>query len=133
MSDEFGIHSRCQSQRNYEFATHRFGIFGTAGIGRVCLSEHGSVLVLFDFLDQVHDPAPQLNIADAHERFCERQPVARCHEIRQWVRRRQPAGEGVARRRALEEEWDRHLQDMANLLQPARADPVGSLLAFWTC
>ena len=48
----------------------------------------------------------------------------------QWVRRRQPAGEGVARRRALEEEWDRHLQDMANLLQPARADPVGSLLVF---
>ena len=40
------------------------------------------------------------------------------------------AGEGVASRRTLEEEWDRHLQDMANLLQAARADPVGSLLVF---
>ena len=28
-----------------------FGIFGTAGVGCVCLSEHDSVLVLFDLLD----------------------------------------------------------------------------------
>jgi hypothetical protein len=83
-----------------------------------------SVLMLFDFLDQIHDPSPQLNVADPHERFNERQPVARCHEICQWIGRRKPAGEDLPRRRGLEEKRDRDLQRTANLLQSARADAV---------
>ena len=40
------------------------------------------------------------------------------------------AGEGVASGRALKEECDRHLQDMASLLQPTRADAVRAFLIF---
>ena len=89
-----------------------------ARIGHVRLSKRGSVLVLCKFFDQVHNPSSYLGVADPHERFNERQPVACCHEICQWIGRRQPAGEGVASGRALKEECDRHLQDMASLLQP---------------
>src|SRR6266851_10112089 len=101
-----------------------------ARIGHVRLSKRGSVLVLCKFFDQVHNPSSYLGVADPHERFNERQPVACCHEICQRIGRRRLAGEDVTRRRALEEEWDRRLQGMANLLQSARADPVSALLVF---
>ena len=46
------------------------------------LIDDGEVLVLFDFLDQVQDPSPHLDVADPHERLGECQPIARCHEVR---------------------------------------------------
>jgi hypothetical protein len=85
--------------------------------------------VVSNFLDQVHDPQPHPDVGYPHERCNERQPVTRCHEISQWIGRR-PAGEGVASRRALEEERHGHLQSMANLLEPARADPVSAFFVF---
>src|SRR5262249_42201307 len=81
-----------------------------------------------DLLDQVDDAPPQLRVVDAHESLGQREPVRRCEKVRHVGRRwcvlagRSSAGEIGC---ALEEESDRNLQDVGNLLQPAGADPIG--------
>src|SRR5580704_17823700 len=94
-----------------------------------------SVLVVGDLLDQVDDATPQLGIIDARERLGEGEAVRGGEKIGDIGGRRRLTHMLVARsrlnmRRALEEECDRHLEDIRNLLQPAGADPVGAFLVF---
>src|ERR1700740_487232 len=78
-----------------------------------------------DLLDEIDDTPAQLGIADPHE------GLGQCQAIRAREKVRYVGGRGSicvdacsARqvRRALEEEFDRHLQDIGDLLQPAGAD-----------
>src|SRR5579862_8353202 len=94
-----------------------------------------SVLVVGDLLDQVDDAPSQLGIADARKCLGERQSVRGGEKIGDIGRRRRLTHVVVARsrlsmRRALEEERDRHLKDIRNMLQPAGADAVGAFLVF---
>ena len=93
------------------------------------------LLLARDLLDEVDDATAQLAVLDAHERLRQRQPVGGCEEVGDVGRRRcfAHAGEAGRARRArgaLEEEGDRDLQDVRNLLQPAGADAVRAFLVF---
>src|SRR5580692_12493339 len=87
-----------------------------------------SVLVVGDLLDQVDDATPQLGIIDARERLGEGEAVRGGEKIGDIGGRGRLTDMVVARsrldvRRAFEEERDRHLKDVRNVLQPAGANP----------
>src|ERR1041385_7285470 len=98
------------------------------------VNRSGGVLAthLFDELD---DTAAQLRVLNAHKRLDQRQAIGGRQKIRDVSGRRRlfqslrPAAAGRSRR-ALKEKRDRHLQDERDLLQPARANPVGALFVF---
>ena len=87
-----------------------------------------------DLLDQIDDPAAQLGVLDAHEGLGQREAIGGRQEVGD-IGRRGRFGKSVVGlprrvRRAVEEERHRHLQDVRDLLQAARADPVRALLVF---
>src|SRR5450432_3038473 len=86
-----------------------------------------------DFLDQLDDVPPQLRFFDPHERFGERESVRSGEEVTH-VTRRWPRAlsdwRSRYRRRAVEEERYRNLQDVRDVLEAARADPVRTLFVF---
>src|SRR5262245_66674156 len=88
------------------------------------------VAVACDFLDEIDDAPPKLGFLDSHEGLGQREPFGGGEKIRH-IGRRGRLLRSVARSmqvgRALEEERYRDLQDVRNLLQPARADAVGAL------
>src|SRR5947209_8446479 len=86
-----------------------------------------------DLLDHVDDAAAKLGVGEARERARQRQSFRGGEEIGDVSRRvlfevsiRGGPGAG----RALEQERYRDLQDVADLLQPAGADAVGTLFVF---
>src|SRR3974390_3465277 len=86
-----------------------------------------------DLLHEIDDAAPKLWFVDARESLRERKPFRRGEEIRNIsgrgrVLRRTARPRQVGR--PLEEELDRNLQDLRNLLQAAGTDAVGALLIF---
>src|SRR5271169_2563571 len=103
--------------------------------GRPWAPRPASLLVVGDLLDQVDDAPSQLGIVDTRERLGERQPVRGREKIGDIGGRGRLTYVVVTRsrlnvRRALEEERDRHLKDVGNVLQPAGADPIGAFLVF---
>ena len=98
------------------------------------LSKRGSVLVLCKFFDQVHNPSSYLGVADPHERFNERQPVACCHEILS-MDRTKAAGRGGRRQRARPQR--RMRSALAGYGKPAAAELELTRFVpfsyFWTC
>src|SRR3984893_7485045 len=94
-----------------------------------------SLLVVGDLLDQVDDAPSQLGIIDTCKRLGEGEAVRGGEKIGDIGGRGRLTDVVVARsrldvRRALEEERDRHLKDVRNVLQPAGADPIGAFLVF---
>jgi hypothetical protein len=96
----------------------------------------GSRRLWRDLLNKPDDAAAQFWVPDTHERLHQRQAIRRGEEIchvggRGSISR--PLGRLPHTRRggrALEEERDRHLQDLGNVLQSAGADAVGPLFVF---
>src|SRR5580692_9501374 len=92
---------------------------------RALAPKPASLLVVGDLLDQVDDAPSQLGIIDTRERLGERQPVRGREKIGDIGGRGRLTHVVMARspqlniRRALEEERDRHLKDVGNVLQPA--------------
>src|ERR1043165_8135438 len=108
-------------------------MWAAVGRSRKYLPKRDSFLSARHLLDQLDDAAAQLRVGDAHESLDEREPVVGREEVRDVGRRRRFVEAGRAprrRRRTLEEERDRHLQDERDLLQAARADAIGALLVF---
>src|SRR5580700_8006126 len=94
-----------------------------------------SVLVVGDLLDQIDDAPSQLGIADARKCLGERQAVRGREKIGNIGGRRRLTHVVLTRsrlniRRALEEERDRHLKNVSNMLQPAGTDAIGAFLVF---
>src|SRR3984893_6267720 len=94
-----------------------------------------SLLVVGDLLDQVDDAPSQLGIIDTRKRLGEGEAVRGGEKIGHIGGRGRLTDVVVARsrldvRRALEEERDRHLKDVRNVLQPAGTDTVGAFLVF---
>src|SRR4051812_24351703 len=86
-----------------------------------------------DLLDEIHDAPAQLGIFDLHERLGQRQAVGRRQKLGHVSRRGRVLGAAGAARRvgsAVEQEPDRNLQYIGNLLEPAGADPIGALFVF---
>src|ERR1700731_745792 len=93
-----------------------------------------SVLPPGDLLDQIDDATPELGLLDLHEGLGEGEPIRGGEEVR-YVARGGSLGHAAVGLRmegrgALEEECYRDLQNMGNLLQPAGAYSIGSLLVF---
>jgi hypothetical protein len=87
-----------------------------------------------DLLNKQNDGGTQFCIFDAHERLHQIQAVG-CREEIVHVRGRGCVGRPLRRlreagrcRRALEEKRNRHLKDLGEVLQAARADAIGPLL-----
>ncbi len=92
-----------------------------------------SAFAVGDMLDQFDDVAAQLAVLDAHEGLDQRKPVDGGEKLGDIGRRdglAHAAAMPARRRRALEEKRNRHLQDVAHLLQAAGADAVGALFVF---
>ena len=90
-----------------------------------------SIVFWRDLLNKPNNSAAQFRVWDVHERLYQSQAVRRGEEIihvrigvRNLHRRSRLA------RRSVEEKWNRHLKDLRDLLQPAGANAVGSLLIF---
>jgi hypothetical protein len=86
-----------------------------------------------DPLDEMNDVAPELWLLDPHERLCERKSVRSGKEVSHVARRRRRAlsdWRSRRRRRAFEEERYWHLQDLRDVMEAARADPICTLLVF---
>jgi hypothetical protein len=86
-----------------------------------------------DLLDEIDDPPAQLGVLDAHERLGEREPIRGREKVRHVGGRGSfaealDAVSALLRRGAFEEKRHRHLQDLRDLLQSARANAVGALL-----
>src|SRR4029079_3684989 len=94
--------------------------------------DSASALAAGNLLDQVDDAPPELGIVDAHERLGERQAVGGREKIGHIGGRGRLAEAFRSRhtgnaRRPVKEERHRHLKDVRNLLQPARADAICAL------
>src|SRR5579862_2261604 len=94
-----------------------------------------ALLVCRDLFDEVDDTAAQLGVVDPRKRFGQRQPVRGGKKIGDVSRRgrfshsfRAPRARDVGR--AIEEERDRYLQDVGDLLQAAGPYSVCALLVF---
>src|SRR5262249_52818729 len=88
-----------------------------------------------DLLDEVDNAPAQLGIVDTHEGLGKRQAVRGSQKIRHVSGRRRLAHALRPRhagnnRRTIEEERHRNLENVRNLLQPARADAIGALFVF---
>src|SRR6185312_2419585 len=86
-----------------------------------------------DLLDQIDDAAAELGIADARERARQRQTFRSREEVGDVGRRGSFAetfGRSSAGWTSLEQEGDRDLEDLGDLLDAAGADPVGAFLVF---
>jgi len=87
-----------------------------------------------DFLNKPHDSATQLWVFETHERLHQRQAIRRGEEISHvdgrggFSRPLSRLTDAERGGRTLEEEWNRHLKDLGDVLQAAGADAVGSLL-----
>jgi hypothetical protein len=86
-----------------------------------------------NLLNEIDDAAPKLGLVDPHESLCQQEPFGGGEEIRH-VGRRGCFLHSVSRTvqvgRALEEERYWNLQNVGDLLQPARSDAVSALLVF---
>jgi hypothetical protein len=90
-------------------------------------------VVARDLLDEMNDVAPELWFLDSHERLCERKSVRSGKEVSHVARRRRRAlsdWRSQWPRRALEEERYRNSQDLRDVLEAARTDPICTLLVF---
>src|ERR1700730_14598747 len=86
-----------------------------------------------DLFDQIDDAATELGIGDARECARQRQTFRGREEIGDVGRRASFAetfGRSGAGRTSLEQEGDRDLEDLGDLLDAAGADPVGAFLVF---
>ena len=90
-------------------------------------------VVVRDLLDEMNDVTAELGLIDPHERCGERKSVRSGEEVAHVARRRRrtlPDWRSRWRRRALEEERHRNLQDMRDVLEAARADSICTLFVF---
>src|SRR5262245_64439613 len=92
-----------------------------------------SLVLAGDLFNEIDDPATELGLLDPRERLSERQALGGREEVRHVGGRWcffHTIHAGVQRGGAFEEECNRDLQNMGNLLQSAGADPVRALLVF---
>src|SRR6478736_5879638 len=102
-------------------------------VGKWWANTWADLIFARDLLDEIDDPPAQLGVLDAHERLGEREPIRGRQKVRHVGGRGSFAealdAVGALRRRgAFEEKRHRHLQDLRDLLQSARANAVGALL-----
>jgi hypothetical protein len=85
--------------------------------------------IALGLFDKVDDATPELGVLEPHEGLGERKPIRRGKEVGHVGWRRSIAF-GLSRRmrRTLEEEGHGYLQDLRDMLELARAHPVGALL-----
>src|SRR5262245_10281087 len=87
-------------------------------------------LLFADLLDDVHDAPAQRAALDRHESLDQREPFVRCDELVDEGRRRRSieVRGATALGQLFKEELRRHLEDVGDLLEPARTDAVRALL-----
>ncbi len=105
-------------------------LFGRLLAERKGLQDAGASL--HQRLDEIDDAAAHLGIGDAGEGARQCKALGGREEIGHIGRRRVlgETGRGRSGRRALEEERNRHAQDIGNMLQPAGTNSIGALLVF---
>jgi hypothetical protein len=94
-------------------------------------------VVVRDLLNEMNDVAPELGLLDPHERLGKRKSVRNGEEVAHVTRRgRRAISERRSRwrRRAVEEERHRHLQDVRDVLEavaPIRFVPFSYFCTCW--
>src|SRR6516165_11693301 len=110
---------------------------GLQSVGRsypcpLCYLDRLTVLA-GNLFNEIDDAAPKLGFVDPHESLCQQEPFGGGEEIRHVGRRGcvfDSVGRLVQVGRTLEEERYWNLQNVGDLLQPARSDAVSALLVF---
>src|SRR3569623_420579 len=93
----------------------------------------GRVLRSGDLFDEVDDAAAKLGVGDLRESARQRQSLGGRKKVRDVSGRgcfAETLDAGAAARTAFEQEGNRHLQNIGDLMQAARADAVGAFFVF---
>jgi hypothetical protein len=120
-----------------ELASPRAARTFAVGPGRIAIALHArapardAIVFWRDLLNKQDNSPAQFRVRDAHESLYQSQAVRRGEEI---IHVRVGVSYLHCRsrlaRRSVEEKRNRHLKDLRNVLQPARANAIGSLLIF---